>query len=57
MYRETGTAVRVPGQLSRMYLLQVVATQGMTSEATSMIPTQDSTARRLAMLTHARRDQ
>lgn len=57
MYRETGTAVRVPGQLSRMYLLQVVATQGMTSEATSMIPTQDSTVRRLAMLTHARRDQ
>ncbi|MFE5027739.1 DUF6417 family protein [Streptomyces sp. NPDC056656] len=39
------------GQLFQMHLLSVVVTQDMTSDATSMIPAQDSTARRLALLT------
>ncbi|MGW6144956.1 DUF6417 family protein [Streptomyces sp. NPDC055144] len=43
--------MRVLGQLFQMLLLSVVVTQGMTSDATSMIPAQDSTAHRLAMLT------
>lgn len=44
-------SVRVLGQLFQMLLVLAVVTQDMNSDATSLVPVQDTTAHRLEMLT------
>ncbi|MFI9781088.1 DUF6417 family protein [Streptomyces sp. NPDC051956] len=43
--------MRVLGQLFQILLVVAVVTQDMNSDATSLIPAQDTTARRLELLT------
>ncbi|MGW6403317.1 DUF6417 family protein [Streptomyces sp. NPDC055134] len=43
--------MRVLARLSQMLLVLAVVTQDMNSDATSLIPAHDTTARRLEMLT------
>ncbi|MFI8786404.1 DUF6417 family protein [Streptomyces sp. NPDC055105] len=46
-----GRSVRVLGQLFQMLLVLAVVTQDMNSNATSLVPVQDTTAHRLETLT------
>ncbi|MFC9535076.1 MULTISPECIES: DUF6417 family protein [unclassified Streptomyces] len=46
-----GRSVRVLGRLFQMLLVLAVVTQDMNSDATSLVPVQDTTAHRLEMLT------
>ncbi|MFE6153624.1 DUF6417 family protein [Streptomyces sp. NPDC057889] len=48
---DIGRSVRVLGQHFQMPLVLAVVTQDMNSDATSLPPAQDTTARRLEMLT------
>ncbi|MFE2738035.1 DUF6417 family protein [Streptomyces sp. NPDC059349] len=49
--RHMDRSVRVLGQFFQMLLVLAVVTQDMNSDATSLIPAQDTTAHRLEMLT------
>ncbi|MFE4777722.1 DUF6417 family protein [Streptomyces sp. NPDC057717] len=46
-----GRSVRVLGQLFQMLLVLAVVTQDTNSDATSLVPVQDTTAHRLETLT------
>ncbi|MFC9499270.1 DUF6417 family protein [Streptomyces sp. NPDC056982] len=46
-----GRSVRVLGRLFQMLLVLAVVTQDMNSDATSLVPVQDTTAHRLETLT------